>query len=405
MTSYVARPARRPPLHSGVKPQLRGTPILDAFYLASSWTWCIGMFLPALLLRDYGWWGFVVFAVPNVVGAAAMGWVLRPGASEAILARHRPMCEAFSLATIAFQAYFILGLVFGAGGGPKWAGYTAVVAGLVLTVILMLLLKRRIRVAGAAVWCVSIAVGIWLLSSGGIAEARTAFGHAGSGNGLDLLALAPVCCFGFALCPYLDLTFHRVRRENTTSGARTAFTLGFGVLFFAMILITCLYAPWFTGGTAVSELPMVLIVLVGIHLGLQAGYTELVHTVEAPPRAGFAITAGMFAALLATVACKLLAMHGLSGFEVVYRVFMSLYGLVFPAYVWLIVIPTRDGHSGMAGLAGRAKLRIFAVAVGVAIPMYAMGFIARHEIWLFPGLGIVMLARLFLPRGRPAPSQ
>ncbi len=77
------------------------------------------MFLPALLLRDYGWWGFVVFAVPNVVGAAAMGWVLRPGASEAILARHRPMCEAFSLATIAFQAYFIFGLAFRASGGPN----------------------------------------------------------------------------------------------------------------------------------------------------------------------------------------------------------------------------------------------------------------------------------------------
>src|SRR5690242_7362807 len=48
-------------------------------YLACSWTWCISMFLPVLLVRDYGVWGFVVFAVPNVIGAGAMGWVLRNG--------------------------------------------------------------------------------------------------------------------------------------------------------------------------------------------------------------------------------------------------------------------------------------------------------------------------------------
>jgi hypothetical protein len=45
-----------------------------ANYLGMSWTWCIGMFLPVLLVRDYGigaWW---IFAIPNVVGAAAMGW-------------------------------------------------------------------------------------------------------------------------------------------------------------------------------------------------------------------------------------------------------------------------------------------------------------------------------------------
>lgn len=53
-----------------------------AAYLACSWTWCIGMFLPVLLVRDYGVWGFVVFAVPNVVGAGAMGWVLSAASAE-----------------------------------------------------------------------------------------------------------------------------------------------------------------------------------------------------------------------------------------------------------------------------------------------------------------------------------
>ena len=48
-----------------------------AVFLAMSWTWCIGMFLPVLLLRDLGLGGFLVFAIPNILGAAAMGWLLR----------------------------------------------------------------------------------------------------------------------------------------------------------------------------------------------------------------------------------------------------------------------------------------------------------------------------------------
>src|ERR1043165_610938 len=81
-----------------------------AAYLACSWTWCIGMFLPVLLVRDYGIWGFVVFAVPNVVGAAAMGWVLRDGASERIVARHLRALRYFSIVTIVFQIHFAIWL-------------------------------------------------------------------------------------------------------------------------------------------------------------------------------------------------------------------------------------------------------------------------------------------------------
>ena len=42
-------------------------------YCASSWTWCIGMFLPIIMLRRFGWPGFLVFAIPNVIGLIAFG--------------------------------------------------------------------------------------------------------------------------------------------------------------------------------------------------------------------------------------------------------------------------------------------------------------------------------------------
>ena len=39
-----------------------------AIYLGTSWTWCIGMFLPVLVLRELGLTGFLSFAIPNIVG-------------------------------------------------------------------------------------------------------------------------------------------------------------------------------------------------------------------------------------------------------------------------------------------------------------------------------------------------
>ena len=77
-------------------------------FLGASWTWCIGMFLPVLLVRDYGLWAWFVFAIPNVVGAAAMGWVLRDAdASLRLQTKHLPAVVAFSLVTIAFHVFFL----------------------------------------------------------------------------------------------------------------------------------------------------------------------------------------------------------------------------------------------------------------------------------------------------------
>ncbi|MHC5023361.1 MAG: hypothetical protein ACYTGG_05550, partial [Planctomycetota bacterium] len=77
-------------------------------YCASSWTWCIGMFLPAILLHRHGWAGFLAFAVPNVIGCGAFGYVLRTaGRSRDLVARHEGAMAAFSLVTIAYHMYFI----------------------------------------------------------------------------------------------------------------------------------------------------------------------------------------------------------------------------------------------------------------------------------------------------------
>src|SRR5438477_10681451 len=85
-----------------------------AAYLAASWTWCIGMFLPVLLVRDFGPLSFAVFAVPNVIGAALMGALLqREGASERIVRGHAPACWLFSFVTLAFQVFFLCWMILG----------------------------------------------------------------------------------------------------------------------------------------------------------------------------------------------------------------------------------------------------------------------------------------------------
>ena len=78
------------------------------------------MFLPVLLVRDYGLWGWMVFAIPNVIGAAAMGWTVRDGEhSRRMVASHAAAMACFSIVTIAFQLYFGAWygtITFGAGG-------------------------------------------------------------------------------------------------------------------------------------------------------------------------------------------------------------------------------------------------------------------------------------------------
>ena len=36
-------------------------------FCSNSWTWCIGMYLPVILLRSFGWPGFLAFVIPNVL--------------------------------------------------------------------------------------------------------------------------------------------------------------------------------------------------------------------------------------------------------------------------------------------------------------------------------------------------
>jgi hypothetical protein len=362
-----------------------------AIFLGASWTWCIGMYLPVLLVRDYGIWAFVVFAVPNVFGAAAMAWVIpNAEASRELIRRHFLACEAFSIVTLAFHVFFFMSWVNAFFNTDyDWP----LIAGLILVLALNAGLYRAGRqVAAVLVTIISTAVIVELFKNGAISLSLP---HYPSGKIENLIPLSAVCVLGFSLCPYLDLTFHRARLATTASEGRVAFGIGFGVFFLAMILFTLLYTPLVVSPTArLYKFPAIVITALGFHFEAQISLKVVLHWRELRSRFGI-----QFAAILAIFAATLLGARCSSPYsswqpyfdlaknpgEFIYRVFMSAYGLYFPAYVWICIFRRRS-------------LLVWAISVLIAAPMYWMGFIERQTIWLVPGVAVVLLAGLFRPK-------
>lgn len=381
-----------------------------AMYLAVSWTWCIGMFLPILLLRDFGVPGYLAFAIPNVIGAAAMGWVLlSPEASRRFVEKHRLACVVFSFVTVLFHLAFALLVIF-----PLEAMRAGIVASLgILLAPLLLSWLERPRLLALLTYGVSIGVVACFVARGWIPApdidpAATQSVLAMRLAGHEVLFLAPACAFGFLFCPYLDLTFHRARQELHGRESRLGFGLGFSVFFLAMILFTIAYAPVFSPQyTPLGPKPdRLLLNALLLHLSAQSAATVTFHlrTLRAPAAGAIGRRAfWVLGAVAVALTCFLLLPRAGAPLPpsfsdpdlklVWYRLFMSFYGLLFPGYVWLIAIPTRDGHSGMRGPKGRRKMGVLAVSVALAAPCFWLGFVERQTWWLVPGMACVLLAR------------
>jgi len=349
------------------------------------------MYLPVLLVRDYGPVGWLVFAAPNVIGAAAMGWVLnKPESAVALARKHWHAGAAFSLVTILFHAFFI-GWV-----ARQLVGDAAelIVAGAVAGLYLFGRKGRRDLAAAGGVLAISLiafAVAISLP-----AESRS-LGPVGAANDASLIWLAPVCIFGFLLCPYLDLTFLRARASTASLAGVAAFTIGFGVMFLGMILFTLWYAPM-VQPTGLRLVPRALAWALAIHMILQTAFTIAVHARAISPdpatkRPGFiaAFAAAVALAFFIGIWGERIPWGGRSTGEGVYRLFLAFYGLLFPAYVWLCMIPAR-GKSGPT----RQKLAVLGIAVLLAAPFYWLGFMDGKMIWLVPGLAIVLVSRVVI---------
>ncbi|MEM7576076.1 MAG: hypothetical protein AAF328_01265 [Planctomycetota bacterium] len=390
-----------------------GWAVLWGCFVGCSWTWVIGMVFPVLLLRDYGMWGWVAFAVPNVLGAAAMGFVLgSPEVARSIWNKHRTMVRWFSDVTLAFHVFVLMWLGTALFGPAAWAA---------AAVPLLMMMPARREAWGP--WLPTAAAGVALLSWGCFSYA-TRLPEAGTiVDGLfglptpsphiaapelpipelgvtELLIFLPASITGFLLCPYLDGSFLRGRAATTRGTGRFAFAFGFGIVFFSMIIFSLVYAAWLIPafrGEAVAWSDAWAIVI-GLHVLVQAGFTMILHLRERELLNPDGRQLGGLTLLLAAafVLVLLQSEHdgilGVSWAEIGYRSFLLMYGLTFPAYVWLVMLRPLGSE------ATRSVWMRFGVACAIAVPMGWIGFVTGPAWWLLGALAVVTFAKL-LPIG------
>jgi hypothetical protein len=364
-------------------------------FLACSWTWCIGMFLPTLLVRDGGLPFFWAFLIPNVLGAASVGWVLRDAQrSRRFVASKRPILLVFSAVTLAFHAYWLTwrcGLHLGEHRPEFLVGIVLGASGVVGTVAL----RRRVDAAGAAVaLAASMLCAVALLAASPDASSAPVT--------RELAGLAAITALGFGLCPYLDLSFNRACQHAPSP--RSAFSLGFLVLFPLIILgATRGRAVWSPAEPVLTLNGALILGAIGAHFGAQSAFTVAAHiaalrraapdgsvgaAVQPLPLARW-VVAPILAGLLLAPAALLMPATALAmdAPEIVYRLFLGCYGVVFPA--WLILsLGGRDPLS-------RRTLVVLALTVLAASPFAWVGMILLEEIWLLPAAGIVLASRLW----------
>lgn len=352
-----------------------------AFYLASSWTWVIGMYLPVLLVRDYGLAGWLAFAIPNVIGAAAMGWIIRSRSQALrIIEQHTGEILLFSAVTVSFQVFALLWLLpklVGIGGMPL------VMIALACAMILPLARGFGTRLNATAAWFISAAV-FTMLAISGVLEMPQASGVRPAWR---LAGFVPACVLGFALCPYLDVTFLHARSRTEAREARIAFSVGFGVFFLVMIFFTLLYAlPLLEG-----RLHGALAWLLAAHLTIQVCFTVAAHTSitrVAPANLIAIVTAATLGLVALAGELREWSILGMSLGELVYRGFMAFYGLFFPAYVLLVML-------------GGTRMRTYWIACALALPFFVIGFGVGWMQWTAMGVAIVLAAGAYALLRKP----
>lgn len=386
-------------------------------FLGMSWTWLVGMVLPVFLVADFGWPGWVAFAVPNVLGAMSVGFLFRSRqASQAFEHRHDGAMRWFSIYTIVFHlavAGGIFGTIMRRAASMDAALAIMIAIGLMLGIVLVGIghSRRNNREAVAAGWAtlaISLGVFAWLaVQQARGANALSIAPAAQAPLGAAQLALmAPAIVLGFLACPHLDLTIHRVRRCVPEWRSKQAFALGFGVFFLAMIVFTLLYAgPINAASLAAGTLVLPWALL--IHFGAQSALTVGLHWRELEERPSLqnlllpglivGVTLGAAFALLPWVeawvpAESVLRPSGKSLVQLSYEVLITAYALVFPSYLWTRVIVSEK----LGLLSVNASARAWWISSLIASPGFAVGYLLQHFVWLAVGVAVLLILPVLL---------
>ncbi|MCH2136643.1 MAG: hypothetical protein MK101_08675 [Phycisphaerales bacterium] len=291
-------------------------------YGASAWTWCIGMYLPVLLMQWYGWWGFVLIAVPNVIGCTWMGWRLRTAdASRTFCRRHATAIRWFAIATVGFQLLFLSMVTtwFLPETHPLISNlYVVPLLAFALAWLLAMLPRALWPWLGVATFVVSMSVLGVRLDEGFTTPTPTR-------DPIDVIWLAPIFCLGFGLSPWLDAPFHQTLQATDD---RRAF-LVVGVAFFLLLFITATYSRL---GPELMRMGVLVHVLVQSIFTLAANLREVSPAGVVGGRAGISLMLPLLAPLLPW-ATGLLMSDPWNATWHTYLRFLALYAVVFPGIV------------------------------------------------------------------------
>lgn len=348
------------------------------------------MYLPRIMAERFGWAGFLAFAIPNVLGVIAFGFIVRTRErSQALAARHGRAMAWFSAVTIAYHMFFIVFLLEElVSAFPGVPGAPMGIAGVVLAlgVVWSFLSDRDWLALSAIIYAISIGAFIAM----GVDGLREIQWH-GAQEPSALVWLAPTLAFGFLLCPYLDLTFHRALQRSSP----IAFA-AFGPAFAAMLLLTL--TIWFEprgvlSTWAVGHILAQSVFTVGAHLR----ELRLTQAIRSSGRRALAMLVPAIAAAPLLYVLGMLD-EGPTAGENIYIRFLVWYGLVFPAYVAVFMPgPGRAGDHR-----GRFRAIAFAAAVLICLPLYEWGFIAGRTWMLAIALAVVAIAAIGVRMRGPA---
>lgn len=336
-------------------------------YCAVSWTWCIGMFLPVILIDRFGWPGFIAFAIPNISGVVLFGYAIRSRAkSEAFIVRHRPVMAWFSVVTIAYHLFFLsfVALILRENGA---IGST--MAFLIAPAVAILGLMAAHGKHGGSfligvVFC--YAISILIFTQIGL-DKLALVPWSGLSPASQLWWLTPVLCMGFLLCPWFDLTFHRAVRESPSLHC----FLFFAVAFSSMILLTAAYwhnVGWL-GHVAFFHVAAQSAITMGLHAG-EAWRSRAIQSHWHGLLAVFTMAAGLGLGWIILAAPN--PRDGAWFFDANYVRFLVFYGLAFPAYAIAFM------HPRIRVALTVRNLVIVAVIIALAAPFYELGFVQQR---------------------------
>lgn len=339
-------------------------------FCAASWTWCIGMFLPFVLLGQFGWPGFLAFLIPNVIGCAAFGYVLTPARQQFVRQRCAGVCLWFSLATMAYQAFF-----------AGWMLAPSVAFGVVVVAILLAgsfgdrgWVRLAVIVTAASAVCIG-----WNFFSGDGAQSTIQLPASGTNPPESLLGLIPVIALGFIACPYLDLTFHRALEKSPSRHAFLVFGIVFGSTLFGVASFWDLKANG----------PTITFALLSLW-AIQLCFTIGAHAREVRPRwrlAGiWVVLLGLALGWITRFAADDTLGDFLGGGEATYLRMLVLYGLVFPFFLLFRLRKIPDWLGWLA--------------IAACLPFYELGFMQNRTDMLFVPIGLIFVLLIaYLDKG------